>query len=143
MKPEIEKTIKLEGGWVNDPTDTGGETKYGISKTFNPDVDIKNLTPEGAEKIYLERYWTPLNLDRYHDIRFRWKLFDIAVNQGVGTAKNFRDSLGMIDCTQAIVDLCRMQMKRYVEKVIAQPVKLKYLRGWTNRAFETGEDLVA
>ena len=37
----IDKVIEHEGGYVNDPDDPGGETKYGIAKKSNPDVDIK------------------------------------------------------------------------------------------------------
>ena len=37
----IDKTLAWEGGYVNDPKDPGGETKYGISKRAHPDVDIK------------------------------------------------------------------------------------------------------
>ena len=39
----IDKVIEHEGGYVNDPDDPGGETKYGIAKNSNPDVDIKDL----------------------------------------------------------------------------------------------------
>jgi lysozyme family protein len=38
----IDKVLKHEGGYVNDPNDPGGETNYGISKRAYPDVDIKN-----------------------------------------------------------------------------------------------------
>ena len=48
----IEKVLEHEGGYVNDPTDLGGETKYGITKRFYPNVDIKNLTIEQAKEIY-------------------------------------------------------------------------------------------
>ena len=37
----IETVLTHEGGYVNDPTDLGGETKYGITKKFYPSVDIK------------------------------------------------------------------------------------------------------
>ena len=46
----IEVVLKHEGGYVNDPKDLGGETKYGITKRFYPDVDIKNLTKEKAKE---------------------------------------------------------------------------------------------
>ena len=46
----IEKVLEHEGGYVNDPDDLGGETKYGITKRFYPDVDIKNLTIDGAKE---------------------------------------------------------------------------------------------
>ena len=41
-----------EGGYVNNPNDPGGETKYGVSKKAYPDIDIENLTLEQAKKIY-------------------------------------------------------------------------------------------
>ena len=44
-------------GYVNDPKDPGGETNYGISKRAYPDVDIKNLTEDGAKDIYKRDYW--------------------------------------------------------------------------------------
>ena len=42
-------TLDHEGGYVHDPKDLGGETNFGIAKRFYPDVDIKNLTKEGAK----------------------------------------------------------------------------------------------
>ena len=55
MKKTFEEIIEIvlehEGGYVNDPDDAGGETKYGIAKRWYPDVDIKNLTKEQAKKI--------------------------------------------------------------------------------------------
>ena len=48
----IESVLKHEGGYVNDPHDRGGETNFGITKKFYPNVDIKNLTKEQAKKIY-------------------------------------------------------------------------------------------
>ena len=40
----IDGVLEHEGGYVNDPYDKGGETKFGIAKRWYPDVDIKNLT---------------------------------------------------------------------------------------------------
>ena len=61
---EIENVIKHEGGYVNDPSDPGGETKYGISKKAYPKVDIKNLTLDDAIEIYKDDYWLPAKVDR-------------------------------------------------------------------------------
>lgn len=47
----------MEGGYVNHKSDVGGETKFGISKRYNPDIDVKNLTEEQAFEIYIQRYW--------------------------------------------------------------------------------------
>jgi lysozyme family protein len=55
----IKKVLKHEGGYVNDPSDRGGETNFGISKKAFPEEDIKNLTEERATYIYHEKYWKP------------------------------------------------------------------------------------
>ncbi len=77
--------VGVEGGYSNDPADPGGETKFGLSKRANPDLDIANLTLELAQDIYRSRYWIPA-----HCPDLRWPLslfvFDCAVNQGVEVA---------------------------------------------------------
>ena len=37
---EVEKVLEHEGGYVCDPDDAGGETKFGISKRAFPDTNI-------------------------------------------------------------------------------------------------------
>jgi hypothetical protein len=49
--------LRHEGGYVNDPRDPGGETKYGISKRAYPRLDIKGLTEADAKEIYRRDYW--------------------------------------------------------------------------------------
>ncbi len=51
--------LEREGGYVNDSSDPGGETKFGISKKAYPNLDIRNLTPELAGAIYKADYWGP------------------------------------------------------------------------------------
>ena len=53
----FEKVLRHEGGYVNDPLDLGGETKYGISKRSYPHLDIKNLTLDQAKQIYFRDFW--------------------------------------------------------------------------------------
>ena len=43
--------LENEGGYINDPNDPGGETKYGISKRSYPALDIKNLTVAGHSNL--------------------------------------------------------------------------------------------
>ncbi|MFA5285008.1 MAG: glycosyl hydrolase 108 family protein [Smithellaceae bacterium] len=61
----VKLTLNLEGNatYTNDPDDPGGATKYGISKRYNPDVDVKNLTLKKAKEIYLKKYWIPAGCD--------------------------------------------------------------------------------
>ena len=52
-----EYAIPNEGGYVNDPQDPGGETKFGISKRYHPNEDIKNLTRERANALLFKEIW--------------------------------------------------------------------------------------
>jgi lysozyme family protein len=57
-------SFKNEGGWVNDPNDTGGETYRGISRVYNPTwkgwAYIDSLKPSGA----IKKNWTNATADK-------------------------------------------------------------------------------
>lgn len=53
----------IEGGYVNDPKDNGGETKYGISKKSYPQLDIASLSRDQATGIYHRDYWRGVSGD--------------------------------------------------------------------------------
>lgn len=83
--PILDFTLAEEGGYVNDPNDPGGETRYGISKRAYPDLDIKGLTRDAAAKIYERDYWAAVRgADLPAPVAI--VLFDSAVNCGVGSA---------------------------------------------------------
>jgi lysozyme family protein len=81
----FEKLLGHEGGYVNNPADPGGETKFGISKRSYPAEDIAGLTIDRAKAIYLRDYWGPAGCDALPDA-IRFDVFDTAVNSGVRTA---------------------------------------------------------
>lgn len=122
--------IAREGGYVNDPSDPGGETKFGISKRAYPDLDIANLTEEDARGIYLRDYWTRAGCDEAQPL-FDIVLFDAAVNQGVGFAKEMAH-----ECDGDENAALMYRLKRYSMVVEKRPASLKYLRGWLNRILE-------
>lgn len=76
----------LDDGYVNNPNDPGGETKYGISKKAYPSLDIKNLSLEDALALYYRDYWY---LSKLIDFPLNLCVFDCAVNQGTKRAKEF------------------------------------------------------
>ena len=149
----IEKVLEHEGGYVNDPKDLGGETKYGITKRFYPDVDIKNLTIEQAKEIYRKDYWDrnrveslPQNL---------WHIyFDMCVNMGKRTAvkvlqraavnkgRDIEVDGGLGPATIGAlkgVELDRVRafrVKYYVDLITARPEQEKFFLGWFRRATE-------
>lgn len=90
----FERLIGHEGGWVNDPNDPGGETKFGISRRSYPTEIIRTMTLERAKEIYKRDFWGPAGCDAVPDA-LKFDLFDTAVNAGVKTAiKMLQKSVG-------------------------------------------------
>lgn len=81
----FERLIGHEGGYVSDPRDPGGETKFGISKRSYPGEDIKNLTLDRAKYLYQRDFWGPAGCDALPD-QVRFDVFDMAVNSGLRAA---------------------------------------------------------
>jgi lysozyme family protein len=75
------RLIGHEGGYVNDPKDPGGETKFGISKRSYPGENIANLTLERAKELAYRDYWGPAGCDAVPDV-CKFDLFDMAYNSG-------------------------------------------------------------
>lgn len=126
FRKSLQFTLKWEGGYSYDASDPGGETKWGISKRYHPDVDIKNLTAEQAADIYAKEYWDACGCD---DIPFPMctVVFDTAVQPGIGHA---------LDWLRASPDVDSFLFKRkmwYIQQVKQNPAKQKYLAGWLNR----------
>ena len=77
----FELVIDHEGGYVNDPNDPGGETKYGINKRSYPDEDIAGMTLERAKEIYKKDYWDRCRCEELPPL-VDFIVFDAAVNSG-------------------------------------------------------------
>lgn len=159
VKRIIERTLVHEGGYVFDPNDKGGETKFGISKRAYPDVDIKNLTKDDAVCIYKRDYYDSMHLDLVTSARVRFKLFDIGVNCGPRTAiRLLQRGLDILPDdgvlgpkTAALVNV--MEESNVLEEIVDElkahygniirkdPSQKRYFRGWMARAEDTGENL--
>ena len=150
----IEVVLQHEGGYVNDPNDLGGETKYGITKRFYPDVDIKNLTKEQAKTIYHQDYWRPAKCDEV-PIKLRHIYFDMCVNFGRGgavkvlqrasNAKN-KEKIevdgGMGPATLKAIQNLELErvrayrVLRFANLVIKKPEQERFWFGWYRRSME-------
>lgn len=123
--------IGEEGGYVNDPADPGGETKFGISKRAYPHLDIKALTLEQAKAIYRRDYWDPLQLDLRP-----WGpalvLFDAAVNHGLARAR----ALFAKVATSSQPFVIAFQAERAL-LYAALPTFSRFGRGWMRRLLRT------
>lgn len=123
----INFVLPQEGGYVNDPDDSGGETNFGISKRKYPEVDIKNLTDVSAMAIYRRDYWDRNNLDKY-SLPFCVAVFDSFVQHRPSVV------LDMLEYSQEnwkrLITARRDFYGRLIQK---DPIKQKFLKIWTNR----------
>jgi lysozyme family protein len=93
----INRVLGNEGGYVNNPADPGGETNWGISKRAYPNVDIANLTRDGAVAIYRSDFWDTVHADQM-PAALQFQALDFAVNSGVQTAiRKLQAAAGVAD----------------------------------------------
>ena len=84
--------LNQEGGISDLDGDTGGLTKFGISKHNHPDLDIANLTKEQAIEIYRRDYWGKLCCDQLPN-GLDLLVFDAAANEGPARAAKMLQSV--------------------------------------------------
>lgn len=123
----IAQVIAREGGYVNHPADRGGETKYGISKRANPDIDVRNLTPEKAAAIYKPRYWDTINADALPP-ELQGPAFDTSVLHGPAVAKRLIAESGGDP-----VKFIELRKQREADIVAKNPSQKVFAKGWQNR----------
>jgi len=116
FKAAIENLFRQEGGYVNDPQDKGGATKYGISLNFlkslgkrgdinNDNVvnenDIKIIDKNTAIEIYKKEFWDKYGFHRINNEIIAETLFDFSVNMGSKSAiKLIQKALNLHDSKQ-------------------------------------------
>ena len=91
MKDNFDECLKMllhhEGGYVNHPSDPGGETNLGVTKKVYQEwggtKDMKDLTVEDVAPIYKKNYWDRCKCDDLES-GVDWVVFDWAVNSGTG-----------------------------------------------------------
>ena len=98
--------IAREGGYVNDPGDPGGATKYGVTigtmRRLGLDIDgdgrvsaddVRKLDRETAERIYLEHYFDRPRIAELPTV-LQASVFDMYVNAGASAVKILQELLG-------------------------------------------------
>lgn len=142
---------EIEGGYVNDPDDRGGETRFGISKRAHPDLDIANLTEDQVRAIFYHDYWLEAACDQLPN-PLGWALFDGVVNHKMRVAIGLmQQALGVTadgingPVTQAaahrsytpgvLVDYLSRRAQLYHDITLSNHTQSKYYRGWLRRLF--------
>lgn len=154
----MEHVLRWEGGYVDDPDDPGGETKYGISKRAHPDVDVANLTEDEAKQIYQREYWVPAGCDRISYGPLALAHMDAAVNVGVRKAITFlqlatgahpdgvfgprtHEQVSLLvawgHADEVIKSYTLLRVQHYTKLAHGDPNRLKFLTGWLRRTLST------
>jgi len=156
----INRILDIEGGYVDNPDDPGGETNMGISRRSYPGEDIKNLLPSRATMIYVRDFYEPLRIDGIKDEAVVWALFDMGVNSGVAvTARRLQmavnhvtgaaldvdgrigpltlDALNRARADILLVVLAAYRIMLHVAIVKKRPGTRQFVPGWTRRTRQT------
>ena len=81
----VNRVLKDEGGYSDDPDDSGGRTNLGITQKETT-KDVRTLTVADAKNIYKSKYWDACNCDALSS-GVDYTVFDYGVNSGVGRSK--------------------------------------------------------
>ena len=144
------KELNKKVGYVNDPDDSGGETKFGISHNNETSVDIKTLDLATAIKIYESHYWAMNHCDK---LPFPVNIIhmDAAVNTGCNRATKMLQEAAKcvpvdgsfgpktmttvlkLDPKQLASAMLDIREQFYRNLVAQKPTQAKFLKGWLSR----------
>lgn len=130
----------LEGGAKIVQEPNGGFAKYGINSKAHPDVDVKNLTREGAMEILKKEYWERYKIDDVSP-SMRLLAFDTAVNHRTEFVKKALEAIKNGATTDEVLNMRLQEYKR-----LAKEDPAKYgasYEGWKGRLAAVQERLGA
>lgn len=158
LRLTLERVLGWEGGFANDPDDTGGATMRGVTigtyKTYcervgkpEPTVeDLKNITYEEIYDLAYKLYWSKIDGDNIDNQSIAELCFDGVWGSGTGYIKIMQKVIGTKTdgiwgpkTTAAVnayipqeelFDKLWQRRKKYFEGCATA---WKYLRGWMNR----------
>ena len=138
----INGVIEVEGGYVNNPNDSGGATKFGITeqvaRNYGYGGDMRVLPRSLAFRIYSDLYWNSMKLDDVLPLseKLAEEMVDTGINMGVGRAGEF---------LQTCLNALNLRGEHYDDLKVdggVGPVTLKALSEFLNLRGEDGETVL-
>ena len=122
----VERVLKHEGGYNANDGNTGAPVNFGINQKANPDIDVKNLTREGAVELYRKRYWNAIGGDSLPPA-IQGTALDAAVNQGPSNANKWLAESGG--------DPAKFNALRraHYERLLEKPENARFRKAWMGR----------
>jgi lysozyme family protein len=148
----FERLLGHEGGYVNHPSDPGGETMYGVTarvaRAHGYAGPMRDLPLSEAQRIARAAYWDAVKADEL-PAGVRFDVFDTAYNSGVTqAAKLLQRALGVKDDGQLGPVTLAAARAMDPERLVARfngwrldflndlPTWPSFGRGWTQRVAE-------
>lgn len=125
--------MKLEGGYSNNPKDSGGPTYKGITlkswRDYKNDQNatFDNIQTEDIKAFYRKMYFDAVPAPVGDELHYNF--FDMAVNSGLGNARK------MILANPTIKNVYDYREQFFREIVIKNASQLEFLPGWLNRLY--------
>ena len=150
--------LKAEGGYVDDPADTGGATNGGITQAtlaawrgqpVSRD-DVKALTEPEMRSIYTSEYLVKPGYDKIASEDLRAILLDCAVQFGADDATPWlQNALGVppdgrigsqtllalthADPRSVALRIMAQRIRKRGRRITDQPSQARFAKGWANR----------
>lgn len=147
---------KWEGGYVNDPDDSGGCTMagitigtyrkyYGSKKTCR---DLKFITQKEWLHIFKKGYWDKMKADQIENQSVAQLCVDMCWGSGpITSIKKIQSAIGVTadgivgpktlaalnSCPETIFNILWNMRKEWLEKIAQKGNNKKFLKGWMNR----------
>ena len=133
----MDKVLNTEGGYVNDPNDSGGHTNRGVSwgtwqdyamKVLGVEPTLENLkllTEDDARKIYKEGFWDKAKIDEIDDPDMRYAVFDFYINAGGNAISVLQKTLNSLQ-SKIVLDVDKAMGPKTIECLNSVDHKLLY-----------------
>ncbi|MFV0448017.1 MAG: glycoside hydrolase family 108 protein [Vibrio sp.] len=146
---EKEGGLTADGGYVDDPNDNGGETKFGISQRAFPHLTISDLTIDDAANIYYQHYYLEAQCENL-PVPVALAVFDAAVQHGVRAAiKMLQEVAGVVadgiygpktheavyaKDDEYLLSAYHLRRSRFYARIVKKnPSQARFIEGWHNR----------
>lgn len=131
------KSYQQRVGYINDPSDSGGETKYGIAQKFNRSTNVNSIAYKEARDIGFAKYWTGKKSSELANTKPRtgiavFNLGYLMGESGVSRALSAANINGKSD-SESLNALCDAAKAYFKNNAESNPKNSKFLSGWLSR----------
>ncbi len=146
--------LKWEGGYVNDPADSGGRTKYGVTentwKMYGGKKDIADITTEDAKAVMKKLFWDKCKGDEIKNQSVANIVVDWFWGSGYAGIRRLQTTLGIKsdgifgretlnalnsspNQKELFNKIWKAREQYLYDIVVKRPTNKRFLKGWLNR----------